>query len=254
MKTAVISATIVFLLLGLFIILFLLFYSRRQRENRKEKQLMKSRFEQEILKTQIEIQEQTFKNISQEIHDNIGQVLSLAKLNLNTLPVSQDELVTIKLNDTKQLVGKAINDLRDISRSLHGEKIAEWGLKESIARELKFLQNSGKFKTSLEVTGNPYKLEQQKEIILFRIVQEAFNNSVKYSGADNISVKLNYNDADFVLKINDDGAGFDSTLLNSANTGIGLKNMQNRTKIIGGIFSLHSAPGKGTEIAIIITP
>jgi len=96
---------------------------------------MKSQFEQELLQTQIEIQEQTLKTISQEIHDNVGQVLSLAKLNLNTFEANPEG----KLKNTKELVSKAINDLRDLSRSLHGEKIGEIGLQEAIVNELKIL-------------------------------------------------------------------------------------------------------------------
>src|SRR5688572_13397838 len=85
------------------------------RESRRKKYL---RFQQELLKTKIEIQNQAFQNISQEIHDNIGQVLSLVKLNLHTADFSDLPATMEKINCSKVLVGKAIIDLRDLSKSL----------------------------------------------------------------------------------------------------------------------------------------
>lgn len=207
---------------------------------------MKSQFEQELLQTQIEIQEQTLKTISQEIHDNVGQVLSLAKLNLNTFEVNPEG----KLKNTKELVSKAINDLRDLSRSLHGDKIAEIGLQEAVTNELRVLQNTGQFETQLKISGETYKLEPQKEMVLYRIVQEALHNSVKHAKAKNLQVQFNYQPGVFILNILDDGKGFDHNGLQSSQTGIGLKSMQNRAALIGGVFSIRSSTGSGTEINI----
>ncbi len=211
---------------------------------------MQASFQNELLQTQIEIQEQTLKTISQEIHDNVGQALSLAKLHLNTFEDMESESNKTKINDTKQLVSKAINDLRDLSRSLHGDRIAELGLQEAIGNELKILQNTGKYKTELKITGNSYKLEPQQEMVLFRIFQEAFNNAEKHAKAKNINVQLLYEAAAFQLMISDDGIGFDSESLLPAQTGIGLKSMQNRAALIGGSLSINSKNGNGTIINI----
>jgi len=238
------------LITGFCLILFVAFvfilsiikYRRKSLTHLNEKQLMKTQFEQELLQTQLEIQEQTLKTISEEIHDNVGQVLSLAKLNLNTFDNHPEK----KLQDTKELISKAINDLRDLSRSMHGDRIAELGLQQSLADELQILENSGEFKTSLKVAGGNYKLLPQKEMVLFRIVQEALNNAIKYSRAKNISVSLHYETEKFSLYVTDDGIGFDT----GTRTGIGLKSMRNRAQLIGGNFSLQSAPGNGTTITI----
>ena len=240
-----ISFVIAFLLLGLFIILLATLYSRKQQKNKIEKLKMKTQFDQELLRTQLEIQEQTLKTISEEIHDNVGQVLSLAKLNLNTFENNTQQ----KLQDTKNLISKAINDLRDLSRSMHGDRIAELGLHQSLADELQILENSGEFKTHLQITGETYKLLPQKEMVLFRIVQEALNNCIKYSKAKNISIGLDYGKENFSLTVTDDGIGFDTHV----KTGIGLKSMQNRATLIGGEFSIQSSPGKGTIIIIKLT-
>jgi len=239
---------IIFLTIGICIIVFLFF--NKQKKHFQERILMQSQFQQALLQTQIEIQEQTLKTISQEIHDNVGQVLSLAKLNLGTFETMESESNQVKINDTKQLVSKAINDLRDLSRSLHGDKIAELGLQESIASELKILQNTGQYQTALKLTGDNYKLEPQKEMVLFRIVQESLNNAIKHAKAKNIHINLLYQQELFSLIISDDGSGFDPAVLQSAETGIGLKSMQNRAALIGATFILNSQNGNGTSITI----
>jgi len=217
------------------------------KESTIEKQLMKTQFEQQLLQAQLEIQEQTLKTISEEIHDNVGQVLSLAKLNLNTFENDS----TKKLEDTKELISKAINDLRNLSRSMHGDRIAEMGLLQSLTDEVQILQNSGEFETHLLVSGESYKLSIQKEIIIFRIVQEALNNIIKHAKAKNIILHINYQPQIFTLIIEDDGIGFE-TITQQNKNGIGLKSMQNRAQLIGASCTLQSVNTNGTTITITL--
>lgn len=245
-----VAVTVLILFFGCIIILYALAYQKRRNRYVKEKHEMETRFNAAILQTQVEIQEQTLKNIAQEIHDNIGQVLILAKLNLNTFPAMHDEAATVKVNDTKQLVGKAINDLRDLSRSLHGEKISEQGLADSITNELRILQNTGLYVTNLTVSGTKYRMQPQKEMILFRIVQECINNSVKHAKAKDINVSLWYGPGVFRMSVADNGQGFETATLQSANTGIGLKNMKDRATLIGATLQIKTSPGNGTTVEV----
>ena len=247
---AVFAGTLILLLLASFGIIFTLIHKKKQQANKKEKELMQTQFQHAILQTKVEIQEQTFKNISQEIHDNIGQVLSLAKLNLSSFPVENDPGLQTKIDETKNLISKALHDLRDLSRSLHGDKIAELGLQDSINAELKILQNTGQYQTSLSITGAQFRMEAQKEMVLFRMVQEAMNNAIKHSKAKHIDIMLDYKPDIFRLSVTDDGIGFDPTTLQTASTGIGLRNMQDRAEMIGAVFSLCSGPGNGTQVNV----
>jgi signal transduction histidine kinase len=237
----ILIATIIFFFL-IFFIIYLAVYQNKKKQYHK----------QVLLQTQIEIQEQTLSNISQEIHDNIGQVLSLAKLNLNTIPVNVDADVLAKINKAKELVSKAINDLRDLSRSMHGDRIAELGLKDAIENELDILQNTGLYKTFFIVSGNYYKLAKQNEIVVFRMLQECINNSIKHAKAKNITVEMNYQPQHFQLWVSDDGHGFDTNALSVSETGIGLKSMHSRAALIGGNLSIQSSPFTGTTVAIKI--
>lgn len=246
----IVAGTVIFILLGIFIIILLWNYYKRNNDYRNKLLLLEHKKQQELLQTQLEIQEQTLKMISEEIHDNVGQVLSLAKLNLNTLDIEVDQ----KIIDTKNLVSKAIGDLRNLSRSMHGDRITELGLEQAISDELKILESSGQFAAQLNVLGNSYKMDPQKEMVLFRIMQEAINNIIKHSKAKNISVQLEYQPEFFGFTITDDGIGFDTTLLPVSKRGIGLTSMQNRATLIGGSLSiLSNHPEKGSTIKIDIT-
>ena len=250
LTTLIILGTVILTAVVSFVILLSYLFTTRKNKLLHEKQLMKSQFEQELLQTQIEIQSQTLKTISQEIHDNVGQVLSLVRLNLATIQIQDNDPDQTKITDAKQLVSKAINDLRDLSRSLYGNKIAELGIAEAIENELKILQNSGQFKTSFKVLGEPFKLEPQQEMVIYRMFQESVNNVIKHSKAQNLDVMLTYETGNFTLVMKDDGIGFNTNTQPTSQLGMGLKSMRNRASLIGAKFFVQSSENKGTSINI----
>jgi two-component system NarL family sensor kinase len=251
----IISAAVFVIVVLFFLFGFILKYQKRNIDFEIEKQQLQSHYQQEILQTQLEIQEQTLKTISQEIHDNIGQTLSLAKLNL-ALEDEQQNGNNIKVASSHQLVSKAIQDLRDLSRSLNTDYVAEMGLIRSIEYELEMISKTGVIKTNLQVEGQQRKLDKQKELILFRIVQESLNNIIKHAGADRLMVAANYQPGELLITINDNGKGVDLTPLNengNAGFGLGIRNMNNRAKLIGADFSMASTIGSGTTVSIKLT-
>ena len=248
-STIIWAIAAIFIGLALFIILFTILFTRRKNKLIKDKLRMQSEFQQTLLQAQIEIQEQTLKTISQEIHDNIGQVLSLAKLNLNTFEKTENITNQTKIDNTKQLVSKAIVDLRHLSRSMYGDQLQELGLPAAIDNELTILQNTKQYKTQLEVKGDVYKMEPQKETIIYRMVQEAINNCIKHARAKKIIVNLLYESDNFSLNIQDDGIGFDPKALSALTNGMGLKSMQNRASMIGGACTIQTEINKGTMIS-----
>ena len=249
----ILSGVIVLTSTALLFIFIVIKNKKNKQSYTHEKQKMQSQFQHALLQTQIEIQEQTLKTISQEIHDNIGQVLSLAKLNLNTFENMESADNQVKINNTKQLVSKAIIDLRNLSRSMYGDIINDMGLPDAIANELKMLQNTGQFQTSLEITGELFKMSAQKEMVVFRMVQEALNNTIKHAKATSINVRLKYVANAFSLDIIDDGCGIDLLLPDKIKNGMGLKSMQNRAAMIGGELRIESEKQKGTSIFFTIT-
>jgi two-component system, NarL family, sensor kinase len=252
---AVITGTILFLIFSCFLIAYIVIYKKKRYKHLQEVIRMESQFQQTLLQTQLEIQEQTLKNISQEIHDNIGQALSLAKLNLNTMPLINDEALQQKILNSKELVSKAITDLRDLSRSLDTDYVQEMGLQRAIEYEMEMIRKTGTTETSIIVEGTLFRLEKQKELILFRIVQESFNNILKHAGAKVINVHINYERNGFTLMIKDDGKGVDLRPLRDGennNFGLGIRNMHSRAKLIGADFKMSSIIGEGTEVKIVL--
>jgi two-component system, NarL family, sensor kinase len=244
-RQAIIIMAIVFLLLAGFIFIMVSLFHSRKTKMIAEKMKMKAAFDAELLRTQIEIQEATLKTISQEIHDNVGQVLSLAKLNMNFIetssPAQQD-----RLNDTRNLVGKAIVDLRNLSRSMFGQ-MNDVGITDAISAELAILQQPGLLETEFETDGNKLALPPSLELVLFRISQEALHNILKHSKASFVKVELKGNQDQVFLKISDNGRGFDLT---QKQAGIGLKSMQNRAALVGATFQIFTEPGRGTVIEV----
>ena len=249
----IVVASVFFILIGSFLLLIVFVFLRRQRKNKEEKEEMRNRFEQTLLKTQLEIQEQAFAYISQEIHDNIGQILSLVRLNLNTF---ESVVTEEKINQTDELLGKAIKDLRDLSHNLQNNRIHSIGIIESIRQLLISLEKTGRFTTSFRTSDNFHILDANTDIILYRMIQEIINNIIKHAVANAIDIEINNENESGLtsVRISDNGIGFDTTLLQQVRPGIGLQNIINRAKMINASVDVKSVPGNGTTITLFIKP
>jgi two-component system, NarL family, sensor kinase len=238
------------LLLSVTLFIFYISYQKRKFRYIREKQALHT--QEQHLRTELEIQEQTFQAISQEIHDNIGQMLSLVKLNLNTTDVSNPETAKEKIFYSKELVSKSIADLRDLSKSLNAEIIKEIGLDKAIQRELLLVSKSGQYETGFRQEGEPFRLDPDKELILFRIFQEILSNVINHAKARAVNALVSYKPDRFTLVVSDDGKGFDASTIeaNESHLNLGIRNMHNRASLIGADFKLTSEIGKGTRIMI----
>jgi two-component system NarL family sensor kinase len=209
-------------------------------------------FETQLLKAQLELQEQTLQNISQEIHDNIGQALTFAKLNINTIDLYKTEETQSKLAASRNLINKAIQDLRNLSRTSNIDFIHEAGLVASIKCQLLFLEKTGLYTTFFNASDDYYDTEPDTEIVLFRVVQELLNNIVKHAEATAIEVNIDYRQDALVIAVNDNGKGFGKAVHKSGcyEKGFGLQNMKKRIGVIHGLFHIDSTSGRGTRVQI----
>ncbi|WP_019990094.1 sensor histidine kinase [Rudanella lutea] len=251
-----VTSTVVFLLLAVFIVSFALVFQRRQLENLRERSAMKAAYEEEILKAQIEMQNQTLQSIGRELHDNIGQLLSVTKLYLNQLEDAEDLTEVRPLTQkTNGVIDQTIRGVRSLSKSLDGDFIRDFGLVETLAFEIERLNGAGRLTASLRVQPDIQPLGFEREIILFRMVQEAINNLLKHAQARALHVSLQTRDGQLLLQLEDDGKGFDyDAVMNQSmtNSGAGLRNMQRRAELIGGSCTVDTAPGRGTRIAFVV--
>jgi len=245
-KEEVIFTIIVVIFVLVFLaILFLVIVARNNARKNKllfENEKIRKEFEQLLLNTRLEIQEQTLSHVSREIHDNIGQTLSLARLQLHAI----DERET---DDMDKLLEKAITDLRTLSHNLNTDLIREKGFVQSVHDLLLQFERTGKY--SVRFSNNDFNADMSDEvgIILFRIIQEVLNNIVKHAQATHIDVNLNTQNSVSYIVIKDNGKGFDTHSVKSK--GLGLESIKERVKIIGGTLDVMSG-NKGTEIKIIL--
>jgi two-component system, NarL family, sensor kinase len=249
---AVIVGTGILFVLIAFIYLSIIFYRKRYLLQEQEKEIIQSNFQQTLLQTQLEIQEQTLTNISQELHDNIGQTLSLAKLNLNTLKLNDTAKAQESINVTKGLISQSLVNIRDLAKSMLGEKITEIGLQNALQNEIKILEHTGKYEINFTTNENKNLLTPQQELVAFRIMQEAIHNIVKHAEATKIDVSLYFNTIQTTITITDNGKGFNTANLDESNTGVGLKNMKNRAGLINAELTLQSTVFQGTCFSLKI--
>ncbi len=224
--------------------------SERERE-RLFKQITAARNRLKILSARlISVQESEKRNISRELHDEIGQMLTAIKIDVQRMKDGGNPVETAELaDDCTRLVENTISVVRNLSLELRPAIIDDLGLAASLRWYLdKFHQRTG-IKVKTEFKKSHYELPPECAITLFRICQEALTNIAKHSEAGYVKVALNQDKSFVVLTVEDDGKGFDTQkALNQAARGksLGLISMQERAELIGGRFSIKSIKGSGT--------
>ena len=244
-----ICVAVLLILLCTFIISIIYRHQQKQSVYYKDLEELKTSHENALLRTQLEVQEYTFQNISREIHDNIGQKLSLAKLYLNTIPCSPMHTPIVQVTDSVGIISQAINDLSDIARSMSSEMISSNGLVKGLELEVAQLQKSGIYHVTLNITGNPVFFDFNHELIVFRIFQESLNNIMKHAEASKIDIHLHYDKSQLSFTIEDNGKGFATE---EKKNGTGLANIRRRTRLLKGHFSIITSDNKGTRLIIAI--
>jgi signal transduction histidine kinase len=243
-----------FLSIIILVIISIYFFSKKEIKFKNDLNELKNKQEKEMLKAQLEIQEETFRKISREIHDNISLGLTLAKLQLNNAIIS-DSKDTDTLMATVDLISKSLVDLNDISKSLDAKQMVAHGLINALQSEVDVIKKSGLLEADLEMSGEPVYLDAETDLILLRIFQETCNNIIKHANAKKIDVDLYYKPGELLMKITDDGNGFDVDAVRS-NKEIrkmsGLKNLETRAQLINATFEIISFPKVGTTINIKI--
>ena len=242
---------IVFMILPLFLVFYAFVY-----QNRKKKQLflqlqLKEQFELEITKTQQEVKEQTLQTVGADLHDNIGQLLSLTSLTLksiqDTTPLQSDQ----RMDTAIELLTRSIKEMRLLGKLIQGDQLVSLGLIVAIKQEINWLEKTGAYQVTTKFPRKKLMADPAKDLVLFRIIQELLQNIIKHAQAKKISISLSHSANTMRLTIADDGIGF-ALETDRVSNGMGLSNIQKRTALIGGELMIVSKPAKGTSISIIM--
>lgn len=204
-------------------------------------------YDQELAIAQVEIKEQTLNYIGQELHDDLGQKLSVARLMTNKIssPSNADEKeIAMEINS---LLGECIQDIRNLSKVFITKQVEYFGFVESLEREVFRIKRLNLLEVDYEINNHDLDINSDHALILFRIVQECITNVIKHSKSKKIELKVVETPNNIRIFVNDNGVGFES---NIKNDGSGLQNMKSRANIINAEFHIDSVLNKGTKIKI----
>jgi signal transduction histidine kinase len=249
----IIIASFIFFILAVSMTIFLFLYQRKKIKYIQEKAALKAQFEQEILNAENEIQDSTMKHISRELHDNVGQMLTLVKIQLNNL--SEESPDNKKINDSKEFVNNVLIDIRALSKSLNSDNLLHEGLEKAIGFELERVKKLGNYVVKFSANTRIVFLDRKKEVLIFRIFQELLQNCLKHAKAKNIEVNLVDTIQSLNLEVVDDGIGFDfeAKIQNSGfQGGSGLANLVHRASLMNGTLIFERGKVSGTKAQLTI--
>ncbi len=235
------------LFLCAFIVLFVILFLKRKNLLLLRRIEEQQKFKQELAQSQIEIKENTLQNLSWELHDNVGQLLSVANIHLNILQKDIPAVKAQKFQETKQVIAQAIQEIRSLSKTLNTDVVLKNGLAASIQIELERFNRLNFLEGVFTLEGTMRELDSSNEIIIFRTVQEFFTNVIKHAKADTLTVFLNYEPRQLHIKLQDNGVGF---CTKTTPTNSGMETMKSRAALIGATFQLMSQPGAGTTLEL----
>ena len=237
-------AIIVLFSLCITLILFFTIFQKKKNVLLLKQAEDKKQFEKEINESQVEIREQILRNISWELHDNIGQLLTLAKIQLQGVAENPENIKEVNDNLTNIL-----SEVRSLSKVINPDFITNINLGDAIQLEIDRFNRLNYIKSTLDIEGEHFDIDPKSEIVIFRILQEFFSNTVKHSRATELNVHLNYADNTISILAEDNGKGFDMTKIHQ--NGIGLNNMRKRGVLINADISIESKVNEGTKLKII---
>lgn len=243
-------ALVVLTLFLLFIVLLTVLFSKRKNKLLIHNQLLN----EELNKVEIEVRDQTLQDVAMEIHDNIGQILTLANLNLHKI-TSEDDGIMKAAEDARSLIKKSINELRGMSRRMEGENILQGGLQLAIQQQVEWANRINQSTVEfLSIDSFPLIIEndERKKMILFRMIQESLNNSLKHSKASKIVITCEANKEMFEIRLEDNGVGFDVSKIENSKS-LGMTTLKKRAALINASLSIDSILDSGTKVTIKIS-
>jgi signal transduction histidine kinase len=223
-----------------------IFYSLKRAE------IDRLKTERRVINAIINTEENEKKRFAKDIHDGLGPLLSTVKMSLSALTEKiKDPSGTEILENANHLVNEAINTIKEVSNNLSPHVLTNFGLSSAISAFTAKINQTKALEIDFKSNMENIRLENDKEVVIYRAVCELINNSILHSGASRIEIELNKHQKFVTLQFYDNGRGFDTSgLEREDNKGMGISNIETRVKSIEGVFILESNPGKGTSALI----
>jgi two-component system sensor histidine kinase DegS len=192
-----------------------------------------------------------------DIHDGIGQMLSSLKFQIESIDLQNNSQSVKKLEEIQQLISQVIKEVRRVTFNLKPTVLGDYGLQAGLNVFMKEIGKLTDIQLDYKVEGeSTARIPQKIENNIFRIVQEAVNNAIKYSETKKIEVVFHQSEHELVITVRDEGKGFDEKLIEARSinieSGRGFFNMYERTEYVNGKLDLKSSPGEGTTITLTV--
>jgi hypothetical protein len=156
------------------------------------------------------------------------------------------------IKEAKSNISSAMTDLRDLAKGMSSDRIRLLGLYDSVVQEAARISKTGNLQVLVSASGNKWEPEHQKQLVIFRVIQECFQNVIKHANATIVNVCFTYMPHQFEISIIDNGIGFNYQPELNSTDGMGLMNIFSRIKLVGGEAGLKSSIGSGTTVVFTV--
>jgi signal transduction histidine kinase len=197
----------------------------------------------------ITVQENERKRIAADLHDSLGPLLSAVKLNINSIDIQPHDKAV--LDKAGRSLDEIIGSLRQISYDLLPNTLERKGLADAVQDFIGHINYKQKTNIQLYVVKE-IRVPKEKEIHVFRMLQEIVHNTIKHAGAKNLQIGLSEESGHLLVLTKDDGKGFDVEKVKKGTSGLGLKSLESRCEVLNGILTMESKAGQGTDYFIKI--
>jgi len=243
---------LVFALIGLLLLAFV--YYKNYQNNQKVKLQKEILYQQDLAtKAVMKAEDDERKRMALHLHDGIGTLLSAINMNINVLKdfKHNENQFSNVLTKTKSILDDAITDVRDLSHQIMPNMLIKNSLSNAL-RDLIEKTNSPKLKIILNIDGLKDDIDQNIQVVIYRIIQECINNIIKHADAQSVKISIFQDDKSIKIKIIDDGKGFDPLAQTAKSEGMGLENIKSRIEFLKGEIQIESVPDQGTNVQVEI--
>jgi two-component system sensor histidine kinase UhpB len=227
-------------------------FEQEARRRRAETAILEARQQLQVLSARlIEVQEDERREIARELHDEIGQALTLVKIKLQQAARQHDRDSRILLEDCIEIADYTLKQVRDMSLDLRPPLLDDLGLAAALEWTLQRREQAAGWQTSIAADALPGRLAPEIETACFRIAQEALTNVARHAQARKVDVRLGISGEELELTVRDDGRGFhpeEVKLRPAQRASLGLVSMKERAALVGGRFEIKTSAGAGTEV------